>query len=56
VRSGDPRLYALQVVGPFLVATIWRETFAPVGGAPIDMEALARQHLATLTDGMLIAA
>ena len=53
VRPGDPRLFALQIVGPFLVATIWRETFAPVGGEPIDIQALARQHLATLTDGML---
>ena len=56
VRAGDARLYALQVVGPFLVATIWRETFAPVGAEPIDIEALARQHLSTLTDGMLIPA
>ena len=56
VRAGDARLYALQVVGPFLVATIWRETFAPVGAEPIDIEALARQHLSPLPDGMLIPA
>ena len=56
VRPGDPRLFALQVVGPFLVATIWRETFAPVGAEPVDIEALARQHLATLTHGMLTSA
>lgn len=55
VKAGDPRLYALQLVGPFMVATIWRETFAPVGAEPIDLEALARQHVATLGKGMLTA-
>ncbi|MEO6340455.1 MAG: TetR/AcrR family transcriptional regulator [Caulobacteraceae bacterium] len=53
VRPGDPRLYALQMIGPFLMAAIWRETFTPIGAEPIDIEALGRQHLATLQAGML---
>jgi len=30
VRPGDPRLYAMQMAGPFLLAAIWRETFTPI--------------------------
>lgn len=54
VRPGDPRVYAVQVIGPFLVSIIWRETFVPVGETPFDLEVVARQHLATLTEGMML--
>ena len=54
VRPGDPRLYAVQMAAPFLLATIWRETFTPVGAEPLDFEALAKQHYATLSTGMLV--
>lgn len=56
VKPGDPRVYAVQVIGPFLVSIIWRETFVPVGEAPFDLEAVARQHLATLNQGMIVRA
>jgi hypothetical protein len=54
VRPGDPRVYAIQVIGPFLVSIIWRETFVPVGETPFDLEVVARQHLATLAQGMML--
>jgi hypothetical protein len=38
VRPGDARFYAVQVIGPFLVSMIWRETFVPVGETPFDLE------------------
>ncbi|MBN9319553.1 MAG: TetR family transcriptional regulator [Caulobacterales bacterium 68-7] len=53
VRSGDPRVYAVQIVAPFLVSVLWRETFVPVGEEPFDLQALAAQHLATLRGGLM---
>jgi len=54
VRPGDPRLFAVQLVGPFLLAVIWRETFVPVGAEPIDLERLAEQHARTQALGLLV--
>ncbi|MDP3176151.1 MAG: TetR/AcrR family transcriptional regulator [Phenylobacterium sp.] len=56
VRAGDPRAYALQIIAPMLVGVIWRETFVPVGAAPFDLPALARQHVATLLGGLSLEA
>jgi AcrR family transcriptional regulator len=53
-RPGDPRVYALQVISPMLVGVIWRETFVPVGAAPFDLPALARQHIETMVDGLKV--
>lgn len=53
VRSGDARMYALQVISPLLVGVLWRETFVPVGAQPFDLQALIRQHIDTLLRGML---
>ncbi|HEX5264962.1 MAG TPA: TetR/AcrR family transcriptional regulator C-terminal ligand-binding domain-containing protein, partial [Phenylobacterium sp.] len=52
VRPGDPRIYALEIIAPMLVGLIWRETFAPVGAAPFDLPAVARQHVETMIEGM----
>jgi AcrR family transcriptional regulator len=52
VRPGDPRIYALEVIAPMLVALIWRETFVPVGAAPFDLPAVARQHVETMIAGL----
>jgi hypothetical protein len=54
VRPGDPRAYALQLVAPLVVGVIWRETFTPIGAAPFDLAALARQHVETLLNGLLL--
>src|SRR5688572_1384280 len=34
VKPGDPRIYALQLISPLLMAVLWRETFVPVGAPP----------------------
>ena len=53
VRAGDPRTYALQLISPLLLSVIWQETFVPVGAAPFDLRAVARQHVQTMLAGML---
>ena len=53
VRSGDPRLHAMSLMGAMLMGVLWRETLEPVGGEPLDLEALARQHAETVLHGML---
>jgi AcrR family transcriptional regulator len=54
VRPGDPRLHAFSLMGPMLMGLIYREVLQPAGGAPIDIEALARQHAETVLGGMLM--
>jgi AcrR family transcriptional regulator len=54
VRPGDPRLHAFSLMGPMLMGVIWRETLQPVGGAKLDLKALARQHAETLLAGLLL--
>jgi AcrR family transcriptional regulator len=54
VRAGDPRLYALTLVGPLLMGLLWRETLEPAGGAPIDLHQLARQHAEAVLAGLLV--
>jgi AcrR family transcriptional regulator len=53
VKAGDPRTFALQLIAPFLVGVIWRETFVPIGAQPFDLPALARQHVETFLTGAL---
>jgi AcrR family transcriptional regulator len=53
VRPGDPRLHAFSLVGPMLMGLLWRETLQPVGGAPLDLKALATQHAQTVLHGLL---
>lgn len=54
VRAGDPRLHAFSLMGPLLMGLLWRETLQPAGGAPLDLEALARQHSRTVLAGLLV--
>lgn len=56
VRDGDPKMFAIQIVSPFLMALLWRETFVPIGARPFDLNALATQHLAVLKSGLLAQA
>lgn len=53
VRPGDARLHAFSLMGAMLMGLIWHETLEPVGGIPIDLEALARQHVETALAGLL---
>ena len=52
-RSGDPRLHAFTLMGPMMMGLLWRETLQPAGGAPLDLEALAKQHADTVLAGLL---
>lgn len=54
VRAGDPRGHAFSIMGPMLMGLLWRETFTPVGGAEIDLPAIARQHAETVLGGLLL--
>jgi AcrR family transcriptional regulator len=52
IRPGDPRLYAFSLMGPMVLSMVWRETFEPIGAAPVDVVKLADQHLDTILRGM----
>lgn len=54
VRAGDPRTHAFSIMGPMLIGVLWRETFTPVGGAALDLPAIARQHAETVLGGLLV--
>jgi AcrR family transcriptional regulator len=54
VRPGDPRTHAFSIMGPMIIGIVWHETFTPVGGDPIDLPAVARQHVETVLAGLLI--
>jgi AcrR family transcriptional regulator len=54
VRTGDPRLHAFTLMGPILMGIIYRETLEPIGGEPLDLGALARQHVETILAGLLV--
>jgi AcrR family transcriptional regulator len=56
VKPGDPRNHAVSLISPMLVAVLFRETFAPVGGKPFDIPALMQQHLETVLPGLLVQA
>jgi AcrR family transcriptional regulator len=53
IRPGDPRFHALALIGPLLMGVLWREVLVPVGAEPLDLTALARQHIETALNGLL---
>jgi AcrR family transcriptional regulator len=53
VRPGDPRLHAFTLMGAMMMGLIYSEVLQPAGGAPLDIEALARQHAETVLAGLL---
>lgn len=53
VRAGDPRVHAFSIIGPMLLGVIWRETFTPIGADPVDLPAIARQHVETVLEGLM---
>lgn len=52
-RPGDPRLYALSLVGPMVLGALWRATLVPAGAEPLDLHELAKQHAETMLHGLL---
>lgn len=53
IRPGDPRFHALALIGPLLMGVLWGEVLVPVGATPIDLKALASQHIETALHGLL---
>ena len=52
-RAGDPRLYALSLIGPMVLGALWRATLVPAGAATLDLHELAKQHAQTVLRGLL---
>ena len=54
IRPGDARYFAYSLIGPMLLGIIWREVMEPIGAEPVDLAALASQHVETVLQGLLI--
>lgn len=52
VRPGDARYFAMGLMGPVLLGTLWRETFEPIGAEPVRIDRLIAQHIETCLKGM----
>jgi CO/xanthine dehydrogenase Mo-binding subunit len=53
VAPGDPSLHAFSLMGPMVMAMLFREVFGEVGTDPPDLQALAGQHARTALNGLL---
>ena len=54
IKPGDPRIHAFSIMGPMMLGVLWRETFVPIGAATVDLPTIARQHVETILDGLVI--
>jgi AcrR family transcriptional regulator len=54
IRPVEPRACAFSIMGPMLMGVLWREILLPIGGAEIDLPAIARQHAETILAGLLL--
>src|SRR5262249_55037441 len=43
-RRVDPAMTVRSLIGPMLLAAIWRSVFEPIGAEKLDVKALARHH------------
>jgi AcrR family transcriptional regulator len=43
-RAVDPGLTVRSMVGPMLLAVLWKTVFEPIGAEKLDVKALARHH------------
>jgi hypothetical protein len=43
-RRVDPAMTVRSLIGPMLLAGIWRTVFEPIGAEKLDVKALARHH------------
>ena len=55
VCEGDARLYAFSLVGPLLMAALFRDVFGEAADDPPDLCRLAEQHGHTILRGLLAA-
>ena len=54
LAPGDPRLHAFSLMGPMVMAMLFREVFDGVGGNPPGLPALAEQHAHSTLRGLLM--
>ena len=54
VAPGDPRLYAMSLMGPMVMGLLFREVFGQVSTDLPDLQTLADQHAQTALHGMLL--
>jgi AcrR family transcriptional regulator len=54
VAPGDPRLHAFSLMGPMVMAMLFREVFGVADANPPDLQTLADQHARTALSGLLI--
>jgi AefR-like transcriptional repressor, C-terminal domain len=47
VAPGDPRLHAFSLMGPMVMATLFRDVCGEAGANPPDLQAVAGQHART---------
>ena len=55
ITEGDPRLYAFSIMGPLLMATLFRDVFSQASDDLPDLARLAEQHSACLLHGLFAA-
>lgn len=53
LKPGDPRTHAFSLIGPLMMGAMWRQVLEPVGAPPVDLRAIAAQHVETALGGML---
>lgn len=53
VREGDPTAHAFSIVGPMLMALLFRDVFGQGSAFAPDMKNLAEQHSQTILNGLL---
>ena len=51
-RSIDPALAVKALVGPMLLAALWKTVFEPLGADALDIEAYAAQHIDVFLRGI----
>lgn len=51
-RRLDPRSAFFSLIGPLLLAVLWRHSFEPQDDAPLDVAALCRTHAAIVIGGL----
>ena len=56
VTPGDPRLHAFSLMGPMVMAMLFREVFGGVAAKSPDLPALAELHARTALHGLLMTA
>lgn len=51
-RAVDPALAVKAMIAPMLLAAIWKTVLQPIGAEPLDIEALAAQHVDIFLKGI----